>query len=117
MDDLITCRKMTAADARESFEMLSSFLTADEHYLASSQAYGDRGMRGLNDGLYLFLERPVHVIVGNDVGREGRLCAIAAERMPRVAIGLAGRWQMPRRLQRRERARKIDARFAVDLAA
>ena len=58
MDDLITCRKMTAADAREAFEMLSSFLTADEHYLASSQAYGDRGMRGLNDGLYLFLERP-----------------------------------------------------------
>jgi len=56
--DLITCRKMTAADAREAFEMLSSFLTADEHYLASSQAYGDRGMRGLNDGLYLFLERP-----------------------------------------------------------
>ena len=55
---MITCRKMTAADAREAFEMLSSFLTADEHYLASSQAYGDRGMRGLNDGLYLFLERP-----------------------------------------------------------
>ena len=55
---MITCRKMTAADARESFEMLSSFLTADEHYLASSQAYGDRGVRGLNDALYLFLERP-----------------------------------------------------------
>src|SRR5437870_8511692 len=49
---------MTAADAREAFEMLSSFLTADEHYLASSLAYGDSGMRGVNNSLYLFLERP-----------------------------------------------------------
>ena len=49
---------MTAADAREAFEMLGAFLTADEHYLASSKAYGDRGVVGLNDALYLFLERP-----------------------------------------------------------
>ena len=55
---MITCRKMTAADARDAFEMLTSFLTEDEHYLASSTAYGDRGVRGLNDALYLFLERP-----------------------------------------------------------
>src|SRR5262249_48369500 len=34
------------------------FLTADEHYLASSQAYGDLGMKGLNDALDLFLEHP-----------------------------------------------------------
>jgi hypothetical protein len=39
---------MTAADVRDAFEMLSAFLTADEHYLASSAAYGDRGLRGLN---------------------------------------------------------------------
>jgi len=38
--------------------MLSDFLGADEHYLASSQAYGDLGMKGLNDALDLFLERP-----------------------------------------------------------
>ena len=55
---MITCRRMSAADARDAFEMLSSFLSQDEHYLASSAAYGDRGVRGLNDALYLFLERP-----------------------------------------------------------
>ena len=38
--------------------MLSEFLGADEHYLASSQAYGDLGLRGLNDALDLFFERP-----------------------------------------------------------
>jgi hypothetical protein len=49
---------MTAADVRDAFEMLSVFLTKDEHYLASSAAYGDRGVHGLNDAFYLFLERP-----------------------------------------------------------
>ena len=55
---MITCRKMTAADVREAFEMLSAFLREDQHYLASSAAYGDCGVRGLNDAFYLFLERP-----------------------------------------------------------
>lgn len=55
---MITCHKMTAADVNDAFQMLSAFLTADEHYLASSAAYGDRGLRGLNDALDLFLERP-----------------------------------------------------------
>jgi len=55
---VITCRKMRAADVREAFEMLSKFLSGDEHYLASSKAYGDLGMRGLIDALDLFLERP-----------------------------------------------------------
>lgn len=55
---MINCRKMTAADVRDAFGMLSAFLTEDEHYLASSAAYGDRGLRGLNDAFYLFLERP-----------------------------------------------------------
>ena len=54
---LITCRRMRAADVREAFEMLSKFLTADEHYLASSAAYGDCGVKGLNDALDS-LERP-----------------------------------------------------------
>jgi GNAT superfamily N-acetyltransferase len=54
---LITCRKMTAADVSDAFEMLSAFLTEDEHYLASSNAYGDRGFHGLNDALDLFLEQ------------------------------------------------------------
>ena len=49
---------MGAADVREAFEMLSDFLRGDEHYLASSQAYGDKGLKGLNDALDLFLELP-----------------------------------------------------------
>ena len=55
---MISCRKMTAADVADAFELLRVFLNEDEHYLASSEAYGDRGFRGLNDALDLFLERP-----------------------------------------------------------
>jgi ribosomal protein S18 acetylase RimI-like enzyme len=55
---LITCRKMTAADVADAYAMLQTFLVEDEHYLASSEAYGDRGFQGLNDALDLFLERP-----------------------------------------------------------
>jgi ribosomal protein S18 acetylase RimI-like enzyme len=47
---------MGAADVQDAFHMLSDFLSADEHYLASSQAYGDLGLKGLNDALDLFLE-------------------------------------------------------------
>ena len=54
----IRCRKMGAADVADAFHMLSDFLGADEHYLASSQAYGDLGLKGLNNALDLFLERP-----------------------------------------------------------
>lgn len=49
---------MTAPDVTDAFNMLSDFLSGDEHYLASSAAYGDRGIQGLNDALYLFLEHP-----------------------------------------------------------
>jgi ribosomal protein S18 acetylase RimI-like enzyme len=54
----ISCRKMGAADVSDAFQMLSDFLGADEHYLASSEAYGDLGLKGLNNALDLFLERP-----------------------------------------------------------
>src|SRR6476661_1292405 len=54
----LTCRKMHAADVRDAFHMLSDFLGEDEHYRASSQAYGDLGLKGLNNALDLFLERP-----------------------------------------------------------
>ena len=54
----IRCRKMGAADVSDAFRMLSDFLSADEHYLASSQAYGDLGLKGLNNALDLFLEHP-----------------------------------------------------------
>jgi ribosomal protein S18 acetylase RimI-like enzyme len=49
---------MKAVDVPDAFRMLSAFLSEDEHYLANSQAYGDRGLLGLNDALDLFLERP-----------------------------------------------------------
>lgn len=49
---------MGAADVTDAFHMLSDFLSADEHYLASSEAYGDLGLKGLNNALDLFLERP-----------------------------------------------------------
>jgi len=55
---LLTCRKMTTALVPDAFEMLSAFLTEDEHYLDSSAAYGDRGVDGINDALDLFLKRP-----------------------------------------------------------
>ena len=55
---LFICRKMSAADVPHAFEMLGAFLTEDRHYLESSKAYGDQGIRGLNDALDLFLERP-----------------------------------------------------------
>jgi len=49
---------MGAPDVADAFRMLSDFLREDEHYLASSQAYGDLGLKGLNNALDLFLERP-----------------------------------------------------------
>ena len=49
---------MNATEVPDAFHMLSDFLTADEHYLASSQAYGDLGVAGLNNALDLFLEHP-----------------------------------------------------------
>jgi GNAT superfamily N-acetyltransferase len=49
---------MTAADVTDAFGMLSAFLNEDEHYQASSEAYGHRGLHGLNDALDLFLEQP-----------------------------------------------------------
>jgi GNAT superfamily N-acetyltransferase len=55
---MISCRKMTPDHVPEAFEMLSAFLGEDEHYLASSNAYGDRGIEGLRDALDLFIRRP-----------------------------------------------------------
>ena len=69
---------MRAADVRDAFELLSSFLTADEHYLASSRAYGDQGLRGLNDALDLFLEQPEFgfVWMAYDEGGVAAVCVV-----------------------------------------
>lgn len=55
---MITCKKMTAQDLPGAFEMLSAFLAEDEHYLASSKAYGDRGPEAIRDALELFSDHP-----------------------------------------------------------
>ena len=55
---MITCRRMTANDVPDAFEMLSTFLGEDEHYLDSSKVYGDRGTEAVMDALDLFLTRP-----------------------------------------------------------
>lgn len=75
---MITCRKMTAPDVTEAFGMLSAFLSEDEHYLASRKAYGDRGIQGLNDALYLFLEHPDlgFVWMAYDEGGAAGICVI-----------------------------------------
>ena len=49
---------MTASDVPDAYDMLSAFLGEDEHYLASSKAYGDRGAEAARDALELFLTRP-----------------------------------------------------------
>ena len=55
---MVHCRRMTANDAPDALEMLTTFLGEDEHYLASSQVYGDRGAEAAKEALDLFLERP-----------------------------------------------------------
>src|ERR1700730_14012225 len=49
---------MIATDVPDAFDILSAFLTEDEHYLASSKVYGDRRTKGVADALELFLTRP-----------------------------------------------------------
>lgn len=75
---MIMCRKMTAADVTDAFEMLRVFLSEDEHYLASSKAYGDRGFQGLNDALDLFLEQPElgFVWLAYDENGVGAVCVV-----------------------------------------
>ena len=75
---MITCRKMSAADVTDAFEMLTAFLNEDEHYLASSKAYGHRGFHGLNDALDLFLEQPElgFVWMAYDDGGVAGICVI-----------------------------------------
>ncbi|HEV7798687.1 MAG TPA: hypothetical protein VGO73_11050, partial [Pyrinomonadaceae bacterium] len=75
---MITCRKMSAADVADAFEMLRVFLNEDEHYLASSKAYGDRGFQGLNDALDLFLEQPElgFVWLAYDTNGVGGVCVV-----------------------------------------
>jgi GNAT superfamily N-acetyltransferase len=69
---------MKFVDVSDAFQMLSAFLGEDEHYLASSKAYGDRGLRGLNDALDLFLERPElgFIWMAYDEGGLAAMCVV-----------------------------------------
>jgi GNAT superfamily N-acetyltransferase len=49
---------MTADTEDDAFALLSEFLRHDEHYLESSQAYGDLGDAALIAALDLFLKDP-----------------------------------------------------------
>jgi GNAT superfamily N-acetyltransferase len=49
---------MSAAARNDALLLLDQFLRTDEHYLASSAAYGDAGLPALNAALDLFLARP-----------------------------------------------------------
>ena len=54
----IRCAPMTAATRRAAESLLGDFLRGDDHYLASSSAYGDGGAEALARALDLFLARP-----------------------------------------------------------
>jgi len=49
---------MTAATRGAAAALLGAFLRGDDHYLASSAAYGDGGAAALERALDLFLARP-----------------------------------------------------------
>jgi GNAT superfamily N-acetyltransferase len=52
------CAPMTAANRASAHALLAEFLRQDDHYLASSSAYGDGGGAALTRALDLFLARP-----------------------------------------------------------
>ena len=49
---------MTKALHNDAEHLLSAFLRGDKHYLASSEAYGDRGSAALRRALTMFLKHP-----------------------------------------------------------
>jgi GNAT superfamily N-acetyltransferase len=54
----IRCATMTAATRAGARRLLGAFLAGDDHYRASSAAYGDGGGPALDRALDLFLARP-----------------------------------------------------------
>jgi len=56
--DPIRCAVMTAASRGAAMALLGAFLRDDDHYLASSAAYGDAGPEALLRALDLFLQHP-----------------------------------------------------------
>ena len=69
----VACAPMTAATRADADALLRSFLSGDEHYLASSAVYGDGGADALRRALDLFLAHPaigfVWLAFADDGGR------------------------------------------------
>ena len=55
---VVRCAPMTAATKHHAEALLADFLRGDDHYVASSQAYGDGGADALGRALDLFVARP-----------------------------------------------------------
>ena len=74
----IRCAEMTAATRSAAMALLGAFLREDDHYRASSAAYGDGGPAALARALDLFLMRP-------DIGFVW--LAFAGDKGGRTAVG------------------------------
>ena len=55
---MTTCLRMTRELLPDAYALLYTFLTEDEYYLDSGQAYGHRGDTALQNALEMFLARP-----------------------------------------------------------
>lgn len=75
----LACEPMTAATRGDARELLRAFLGGDEHYRASSAAYGDGGAEALDRALDLFVARPEVGFVWLAYARDGgRRVAVGA---------------------------------------
>ena len=75
----LECEPMTAATRGDARELLCAFLGGDEHYRASSAAYGDGGTEALDRALELFAARPEIGFVWLAYARDGdRRVAVGA---------------------------------------
>jgi GNAT superfamily N-acetyltransferase len=54
----VACAKMTTRRQADALRLLNGFLRNDKHYLASSSAYGDKGLPALKRALRIFLRHP-----------------------------------------------------------
>ena len=70
----VHCERMSALTRADASALLSTFLTADDHYRASAATYGDGGAEALGRALDLFLAQPEigFVWLAYAAGAEGR---------------------------------------------
>jgi GNAT superfamily N-acetyltransferase len=75
---MIECRRMTQDSRDDAFALLRVFLTEDEHYIDSSQAYGAGGETALSDALNLCLSKPElgFIWLAYDDGEPAAVCVV-----------------------------------------